>query len=83
MGVGFCLMLKNLLGGGFGQLADGPSFLRKEYFKVLEGFNLRPSLSQVRQALYWKDDSWIEINYPIHTLIIGDSAFVAKEFLKI
>jgi hypothetical protein len=51
-----CRELEDLLRGGFGLLADGPSFLIVAYAEVLTAEGLDPSLLAPRPARFWRGE---------------------------
>lgn len=47
-----------LLGGGFGTLAEGPRQLMEAYAEVLAKAGIRPSVHSSREAKHWEDGHW-------------------------
>ena len=75
-----CCKLNGLLTGGFGQLADGPTFLIEKYASVLLSAGLKPNALTPRCAKWWNGDQWINNTVSLSAFVIGDSFFVAEEF---
>ena len=72
--------LEELLALGYGQLADGPTFLVEVYAEVLTSAGVTPSLLPKHSAKRWDGESFREVRGPLATLLIGDSYFVAESF---
>ena len=72
--------LSELLGGGFGKLADGPLPLIERYRSVLETAGVRSSTPPARPPVYRKNDSWVEEVGPLFALFMDDSYVVARSF---
>jgi hypothetical protein len=52
------ISVKELLGGGFGTLAQGPQRLMEVYAEVLADADIRPSVHSPMEAKHWEDGSW-------------------------
>jgi len=72
--------LEQLLAGGFGQLADGPSFLMKAYADVLRQEGIAARLLADRPAKCWMGRQWVENPFVLATLLIGDAYVVGVDF---
>lgn len=72
--------LEELLNGGYGKLADGPTFLINAYMNVLSSEGLNPNALAPRSAKWWSGNRWLEITMPLVALVIGDSFLVAEGF---
>ncbi|MCD4825485.1 MAG: hypothetical protein K8S55_12880 [Phycisphaerae bacterium] len=70
----------DLLAGGFGLLAEGPTFLIEAYARVLSSEGLKPNTLASRPACWWNGQKWIENTVPLAALVIGNSFFVAEDF---
>ncbi len=72
--------IEDFLTGGFGRLADGPSFLIEAYANVLQSEGMKPNALAPRVAKKWNGERWIDSKTPLATLVIGNSFFVAEMF---
>lgn len=72
--------LEGLLAGGYGKLADGPSFLMKAYAHVLEEAGIKPSLMPLRSYKLWDGEKYAEGYRELATLFVGGAYFVAAHF---
>ncbi len=75
-----CCNLEDLLRGGFGILADGPTFLIETYANALSSEGLKSNALPPRPAKWWNGRQWLENTVPLVALVIGDSFFVAEGF---
>lgn len=72
--------LEPLLDGGFGRLADGPSFLIRAYAAVLEADGVRPSSPPASPPMWWNGEKHVEDPQGLVGLLIDDYYFVARGF---
>jgi hypothetical protein len=72
--------LDELLAGGHGELAAGPSFLVAAYAEVLKRAGVQPSLLAKRQPTWWDGGRWNDMEPTLATLRLGDAYFVAAHF---
>ncbi len=72
--------MAQLFSAGDGKLASGPSFLIREYARVLEGAGLRPSALDPHPLRVFSRGQYAASDMAVAALILGRSWFVAEEF---
>ncbi|MGH9900392.1 MAG: hypothetical protein ACRD68_00980 [Pyrinomonadaceae bacterium] len=73
------MRLTELIGGGFGMLAEGPEPLILAYEEVMQRYGFLTSHLDPRKPVYW-DGQWIETTTALAVLILGESYVVAERF---
>lgn len=71
-----------LLSGGFGQLALGPSFVVAALHRVLVDAGIKATLSAPRPRTEWLNATLRELRGPYFGLKIGRTWFVAADFIE-
>jgi hypothetical protein len=72
--------LPDLLAGGYGLLADGPTFLIEAYARVLSSAGLSPNASEPRPAKWWNGREWLANPPALAAIELGESLVVAERF---
>lgn len=78
-----CLGLEEVLEGGFGLVADGPTFLIEAYSRVLSAEKLNPNALAPRRPGWWNGERWTDSPSEMFGLSIGDSLIVAHSFEEV
>jgi hypothetical protein len=74
------VQLEELLGGGYGRLADGPEFLIEAYAEVLSGEGMKVALSARRPPKRWSGSAWVLDEPPLAVLVLDGTLIVAADF---
>ena len=62
--------LPELIGGGFGMLAEGPEPLILAYEEVMQRYGFSTSHRDPKRPVYWGDSGWVEQTAPCAALIL-------------
>ncbi len=63
-----------------GLFASGPVKLLEEYKKVLEKYDMNPTIIGGQNPKHWTNDKWVEEKERLSVLVIGDSYIVGESF---
>jgi len=75
-----CRSLQALLAGGFGLLANGPTFLIEPYAHALGAEGLSPNILASRPTKWWNGEMWMDLPPALAAISLGDSLIVAHSF---
>lgn len=72
----------NLLESGFGMIADGPQNIVLEYAKVLDKYNLNPTVRNLGRYKFWDGSRWTNDEKKYYVFVCDDSYVVATGYIE-
>ena len=72
----------NLLEDGFGMIADGPQNIISEYAKVLDKYNLKPTIRNLGRYKFWDGTRWGYSEKKHYVLVCDDSYVIATGYTE-
>ena len=73
--------LLELIGGGFGMLAEGPEPLILAYEEVMRQHGFSTSHLDPRKPVYWGGEGRVEVKAALSALVLDESYVVAEDFI--